>query len=259
MMRIFTWINHPARVNPRPLKVLFDQILYPAFLLVPIVISAASPSTTAYSDEPRTATTVGKWVETDQNRSLFISVSDLLTPSQREIVNSGFSTFTLLTMSDQIFPQKIEAAGLVDTSPTEKDSIPEFRLACSVKFDTWEERYQLIRMDPAPVKNFMTKDYKSWANECLLFTITSPELLNQLANGGSLIATLQIRQSSPDEGAKIKNWLVRQQSGFMQGLYAHMLGDFQFRGTIKVVVQVPPRPIMSSDAPSRQQPPKKGI
>jgi hypothetical protein len=97
----------------------------------------------------------------------------------------------------------------------------------------------MIRVDPAPVESLVVKDYKDWASYCLRYELRKTDLLSRFKKGGNLNAVLQIRQSSPDEASKIKKWLVRQQSGFMQGLYAHMLGDFQFRGSIRINIQIP--------------------
>jgi hypothetical protein len=196
------------------------------------------------ADDQRTATTIAKWSD-GTNRYLEVNMSDLLTPSQRDIVNSGFSTFTLLAISAKPI--------------LESEILPETRLACSVKYDTWEENYQMIRVDPPPVQNLTTKDYKTWANECLRYVITNQAILDYAATGATLNAILQIRQSSPDEASKIKNWLVKQQSGFMQGLYSHMLGDFQFRGTVKIKIQVPSIPVTSSARPSQLPSPPKGM
>jgi hypothetical protein len=182
---------------------------------------------------------------TEKNPVLIINIGDLLTPGQRDIINSGFSTFTLLAISEE----KLEDSG----------PIPDSKLTCSVKYDTWEERYQMIRVDPPPVRTLTAKDYKTWAEECLLHKITSTPMLSRLTNGGTLYATLQVRQSSPDEGAKIKNWLVQQQSGFMQGLYAHMLGDFQFKGTIRINIQVPAISSARGEIPGKQDSVKKGM
>jgi hypothetical protein len=217
------------------------------------LILSLSGSSKTFAEEPLAATTTAKWDASNLYKTLDINVSDLLTPSQRDIVNSGFSTFTLFTVSEN--PTSAVAA----QSDTAKEGHQDFRLTCSVKFDTWEERYQIIRIDPAPVLNLVALDYKTWAGECLRIKISNQETLEKLSNGGTLSAVLQIRQSSPDEGVKIKNWLVRQQSGFMQGLYAHMLGDFQFRGLVNISVQVAPRRPLSRESKSAVPNVKKGL
>lgn len=188
--------------------------------------SLLSVSLPLSADDQKLATTVARWQHKGPDSSISIDVSDLLTIAQREIINSGFSTFTMLALS----PSPIRTG----------EDLPDMRLICSVKYDTWEERYQIIRVDPAPVETRLIKEYKEWASQCLHFKITDHQMLKNLKNGGRLYGILQIRQSSPEESAKIKNWLIRQQSGFMQGLYAHMLGDFQFKGSVKLDVKILP-------------------
>ena len=216
-----------------------------AIILATLFATFMGSSPLIASEEQRSATTIAKWDESGGLRSLVVNTSDLLTPAQREIVNSGFSTFTILAISDK----KI----------IESESLPSIKVACSVKYDTWEERYSMIRVDPSPLRTLVVKDYKSWANECLTVHIEDQTIISGLSSGGTLHAILQIRQSSPDEGAKIKNWLVRQQSGFMQGLYAHMLGDFQIKGFVRIIIQVPPGPIAGSTLPTKTPASPKGI
>jgi hypothetical protein len=189
-----------------------------------MLVTLLAGTTRSFADEPRSATATAKW-STTTPKTLTVNISDLLTPAQREIVNSGFSTFTLFALSDK----KI----------ADQEALPEMRIVCSVKYDTWEEKYQLIKVDPAPTQTSIAKDYKAWADECLAYTVRGGSIIDSLSKGGTLQGILQIRQSSPNEAAKIKNWLVRQQSGFMQGLYAHMLGDFQFKGTVHITISVP--------------------
>lgn len=194
-------------------------------ILFSAIIGIAIVAQPAVADDQKTATTIARWEQSGNDQHLVFDVSDLLTPAQRDIVNSGFSTFTVFAISDV----KID----------ESETLPEMRVVCSVKYDTWEERYQMIRVDPAPVESLVVKDYKDWASHCLRYELRKTDLLSRFKKGGNLNAVLQIRQSSPDEASKIKKWLVRQQSGFMQGLYAHMLGDFQFRGSIRINIQIP--------------------
>jgi hypothetical protein len=196
----------------------------------------------AFGESPRSASTTARWIK-DKNPELVINVSDLISPAQREIVHSGFSTFTLFAVS----PQKI----------TDSDALPELRNICSVKYNTWEEQYQLIKIEPAPSTSTVAKEYKTWSESCLSYTISTPDIIRQLTSGGTMYAILQVRQSSPDEALKIKNWLVKQQSGFMQGLYAHMLGDFQFRGTVSITINVPALPL--SEGSNNKLPENKGL
>lgn len=158
-----------------------------------------------------------KW---DQSK-LVINVADVLTPAQREIINSGFTTFSVFSIGD----------------PNDKNATA-YRLSCTVKYDTWEDRYDVSKLDPPPTVSETVKDYKSWSNMCLEVVIDDPKVIATLEQQGEVNALLNIRQSTPEEGAKIKSWLVKQQSGFMQGLYSHMLGDFQYlhKSNVRVII-----------------------
>jgi hypothetical protein len=135
-------------------------------------------------DEPKQATAIATWNLEKDHRTLDVNFADLLTTSQKEIIHSGFSTFTLLAISESKF--------------NENDPPPQVRLACRVKYDTWEERYQMTRVEPAPVLELLTKNYQTWAKDCLRYTFAHNSILDKFKKGGTLYAVLQIRQSSPD-------------------------------------------------------------
>jgi hypothetical protein len=195
------------------------------------------------SQEQRSVLANAKWIADKVSPGILIDVSEALTPSQQDIVNSGFSTFTLLAIREE----KLQS-GITQS---------EVRVVCSVKYDTWEERYQAVRVEPLPLETMAFKTYKDWGKKCLQITVTVPDVVNKLKSGGHLTGVLQIRQSSPDESAKIKNWLVKQQSGFMQGLYAHMLGDFQFQGSVKLDISIPAFASTLQNADQESAPSKK--
>lgn len=180
------------------------------------------------------------WDLKSSSAVLVIDISDLLSNEQRDIVNSGFSTFTVLGVSEQ----KLKP----------EESTQKLRLVCRVKYDTWEERYQTTRLEPLPARTFNSSNMQSWGQECLKYRIPISELPISIKNGGKLFATFQVRQSSPDEALKIKNWLVNQQSGFMQGLYSHMLGDLQLGGRTEITIDVPKHP--TSAGPKKDLNPK---
>jgi hypothetical protein len=171
-----------------------------------------------------------EWSNIDSSTAIRIDISQLLSAEQREILNSGFSTFTVLAVSEK----KLKDPGSQATR----------RLVCRVKFDTWEEKYTVTRLEPLPVTKFSGDKIESWANQCLSYQLTDVKLIKQLTNGGSLFLNLMVRQSSLDESSKIKDWLVKQQSGLMQGLYSHMLGDLQLGGRIELSIEIPPSPFI---------------
>ena len=178
--------------------------------------------------EPTPSQPSATWEKSSGNQIIAIDISALLSAEQQDIVNSGFSTFTILSISEK----KIK----------DLDSESEIRVVCRVKYDTWEEKYLTTKIEPAPTAKFAGSKIDSWANQCLRHRIENPTLLNKLASGGQLFVALQVRQSSMDEAAKIKGWLVQQQSGLMQGLYSHMLGDLQLGGRTELILSIPPRP-----------------
>jgi hypothetical protein len=189
-----------------------------------LILNAAHVSATESTPAQPSAT----WEKSSANQIISIDLSALLSAEQQDIVNSGFSTFTILSISEK----KIK----------ESDTEPEIRVVCRVKYDTWEEKYLTTKIEPAPTAKFSGNKIDSWANQCLRHRIDNPSLINKLASGGQLFVALQVRQSSIDEAAKIKGWLVKQQSGLMQGLYSHMLGDLQLGGRTELTLNIPPRP-----------------
>ena len=201
------------------------------FLLLSICVRSQAAAENRVKSQAR-------WDESEKNPRLIINVADVLTPSQREIINSGFTTFSVFTLDE-----KNESSGI---------SLVPFKRSCTVKYDTWEDRYEVNKIEPAPFQSETVKDYKSWSHLCLEIVVEDPRLLNLFEQSGEITATLNVRQSTPEEGAKIKTWLVKQQSGFMQGLYSHMLGNFQYQHMSVVRIGIPKR---TSDKP-RQGVPK---
>jgi hypothetical protein len=184
--------------------------------------------TTIQAAEATKTSATATWEKSSGDQFIAIDISSLLSAEQREIVNSGFSTLTILGLSEK------KMAG--------SDHEPEIRLVCKVKYDTWEEKYVTTKIDPLPMAKFTGNKIESWSNQCLRYRLENQAILNKLAQGGQLFISLQVRQSSMSEASKIKDWLVKQQSGLMQGLYSHMLGDLQLGGRTEVTLDIPPRP-----------------
>lgn len=197
-----------------------------------LALFVVTPGVATRAEPEGRARTQARWDQTHGSR-LIINVADILTPSQREIINSGFTTFSVFSVGE--------------TSDSNGKPSPFFRLSCTVKYDTWEDRYDVHKLDPPPLASETVKDYKSWSSMCLEIIIDDPKVLAEFENNGEISGMLNIRQSTPEEGAKIKNWLVKQQSGFMQGLYAHMLGNFQYQHRSPIRIVIPkPSPVKSS-------------
>lgn len=169
-----------------------------------------------------------KWDLKSNQHALTISLADLLTPGQRDMIHSGFTTFAIFRTGD--LPTK--------TRPSSNEESPLSQISCTVKYDTWEDRYEVVRLDPPPPQTHVFKTYRDWAETCLTIEISEPAQIKQWQTLGTVPAVLTIRQSTADESAKIKAWLVKQQSGFMQGLYAHMLGNFQYQNSMRIKIHV---------------------
>ncbi len=178
-----------------------------------------------------TLVTTATW-QTGTQKNLKAPLHEFLTAKQLDMINSGFPTYSSLSVA-------ILNPG--ETSISEEDVVQRavYQVNCSVTFDTWEERYDVEKLT-GQGKHLEVKNFGNYAEECLAGTISDPENTNKLLNGGLLVATLVVKQTSPEETAKIKAWLVRQQSGLMQGLFSHMLGELALNASANVVVRVPP-------------------
>lgn len=193
------------------------QILFWIFLFL-------SPKVLANSKTKQPSAT---WETSSRKIFIAIDTSPMLSEEQREIIKSGFSTFTLLTITDKRHKS--------NETPT------EMRTVCKVKYDTWEEKYITTKLEPQPLGKYSGTTIESWSDQCLKYRIEDPQFIAKMTNGGILFISLQVRQSSLDEATKIKDWLVKQQSGLMQGLYSHMLGDLQLGGKTDVIIEIPPQ------------------
>lgn len=180
---------------------------------------------------------------------LRLRLTTLLSPKQMTILQGGFTTLSQLVIQ---WPQGGGGKGDFDlgeaTSQSEQIPILKER-RCSVKFDAWEESFEVIRFGetqhqgdkPSDPVALLAKTIEEYGDQCL-----SSELdLSQIAPffskfGGQLLVTLIVKQTSLDETAKIKDWLIQQQSGVIQGLFSHMLGDLTLHQVVRTVLDVPP-------------------
>ena len=157
---------------------------------------------------------------------MHVQLTEQLSKRQKDLISSGFSTHSEL-----------------EIKTFERDDQPEqilFRSQCTVKFDTWEEIYDIARID-TDFATVTAKSFEAYSDMCLTARVSGAALMIELAKtGGSVRATLRVNQITTEKAAKIREWLIKQQSGMMQGLFAHMLGDLKLFEEIDVVVQVPP-------------------
>jgi len=184
-------------------------------------------------------TTVGTWKESDGKRVLVIEIFPHLTPRQTSLINSGFSTFSMLTVKE------------AKKQDSEKAEDVLAKISCTVKFDPWQEWYDIARIDTT-VQTSVAKEILKYADLCLNVRLSDGVALNNLAaTGGDLIATLLLDQISVEKASEIKAWLIRQQSGVMQGLFSHMLGALKLSERIDIVVQVPAYMKISKSPPPK--------
>jgi hypothetical protein len=176
---------------------------------------------------------LGKWELHGDKLVLVIPMGDTLTQKQRSMIDGGFTTVSQLSLTPPV----------AEEGDVDPERIPVFyRVRCSVKFDAWEELYDVARLDEAP-RTGLVKHYGDYGEMCLKAEVDDPDLLARLApTGGSIRAELIVKQTSPDEASRIKDWLIQQQSGVMQSLFSHMLGELTLHQTAIVRISVPPKP-----------------
>src|SRR5205807_2653431 len=66
------------------------------------------------------------------------SFADQLTTKQLSLINSGFSTYSILVVKDADPDDFVRGKEL-------------YRITCTTKFDPWEERYETARLDHHPM------------------------------------------------------------------------------------------------------------
>ncbi len=203
------------------------RLVLQRLLVLLTVVFIAMPSTAA---DDETIITIGRWTTKNKKPRIKIALKEFLTKKQKSIINGGFTT-----ISDFVLKKP-----LPDSNNTQPKSV--YNVRCSVKFDAWEETYDIAKLDVSP-KSKRVKKFDDYAAMCLNAEITSKKLLAQFAtNGGTLIATLIVKQTSVEEAQKIKSWLIEQQSGVMAGLFSHMLGELTLHQKLQVRVSIPARP-----------------
>lgn len=214
-----------ARVTNTP--VLKLGILFKAILLF---LSAIGTSLGAPPTVPKAA-----WERSGNGFDLVIPLSSLLTNKQRSMIDGGFTTISDFTVA------------VYDGEPENIQETILWRVTCSVKFDAWDESYEVAefkataertRAEPVILKNF--EDYGS---RCLTARAPlSQRLLKASQQGEKIIGHFSVHQTSMEEGQRIKDWLVKQQSGLIQSLFKHMLGELAIHQTLNVKISVPPLP-----------------
>jgi hypothetical protein len=220
-----------------------------ALFLICLALLSAPMKASAQNEETKVVLVVARWEETQSGTILVIPFSDALTDKQKNMITGGFTTVSQLSVR------------LPGQNSSEQPGVI-FNSQCSVKFDAWEETYDIVRVQSDNSKPVVSKDFDEYANTCLTGDIKDSVVTNRFnTQGGYLQAQLTVKQTSAEEALKIKDWLIQQQSGVMQSLFSHMLGDISLHQTHVVNIRVPKRPEASEPA-TKQDPspatPKKG-
>ena len=218
------------------------------FILALALVSAPFHAA-AQAEDTKVVLVVARWEENQTGTMLVIPFSDALTDKQKNMITGGFTTVSQLSV--RLPGQKSGAQpGVI------------FNSQCSVKFDAWEETYDIVKVQSENSKPFVSKDFNEYATTCLTGDIIDSAVTSRFnTQGGYLQAQLTVKQTSAEEALKIKDWLIQQQSGVMQSLFSHMLGDISLHQTHVVNIRVPKKPEASEPA-TKQDPsaitPKKG-
>jgi hypothetical protein len=212
----------------------------------------------AIAQDATVLSTVARWELDAKEPAIVIPLAGALTEKQKNIITGGFTTVSQLSV--RLAPPKLEEGTIPDEDDGDDDApLPAlYRIRCSVKFDAWEETYDVARLDESP-RTGVVKEFGAYATMCLTASIRLADLeVRTLAerlprSGGTLLVYLAIKQTSPQEAARIKDWLIQQQSGVMQGLFSHMLGELTLSQLVKVRVTVPPKPDKLDDGANVKQ------
>ncbi len=170
----------------------------------------------------------------DSKTSLRINLTESLTEQQKKLLYSGFSTFSHL-----------EVRWLDNDIRRTLVFISE----CTIKFDLWEEKFELLHFLEARKENSL-KSFQQYTDLCLQADISSQSNIAQIARlGARLEVRLDISQVSNEFAQDVRSWLIQQQSGVMRGLFSHMLGDLKLSESTQTVVLVPPLNNAEKDKP----------
>lgn len=164
---------------------------------------------------------------------LNIDLAKHLTKKQQQIITSGFTSLVQINLN------------IIDPKG-QKERIENafYKLRCSVKYDSWEEFFDVTRLLEATPKTLALKSEEEFNKNCLFISIPIKALPGVLTvAGGSLFSSLIVKQTSQAEAQKIRENLLEQQSGVMQRLFSHMLGELTLNEKTEIIISVPPPPI----------------
>jgi hypothetical protein len=154
----------------------------------------------------------------------FIDVSTFVSKRQRELFESGLTTFSRLEV------RKLNANGSLEGEPLVK-------MNCTARYDLWRESFEVIQMLEQP-KPSASKDFAEFSKHCLQVKLEEAVVQKDGGVPHGLVASLFVDQVSVERAEKIREWLIKQQSGVMQSVFSHMLGDLKLSERVDVYVQL---------------------
>lgn len=158
--------------------------------------------------------------------TLGIDVFSALSVQQRKLIASGLSTFSHFE---------------IQSRDQEGSTALLFVAECTLKYDLWEEKYELQQLAELSRPPQNLNDY---GELCFRAQLSSRSSLARLLEPGSTLEIrLDIAQVSASFASDIRRWLIEQQSGVMRGLFAHMLGELRLSETVRLTLKVPPPPL----------------
>lgn len=148
---------------------------------------------------------------------LSVRVFPAITPRQKQILESGFTTFSQVSLT---------------TKGGEK---PIASKSCTARFDVWEDKIEFTvhGVDKEMRKLRSILEY----SEACLQLIVPKNLLPQDAKELDLL--LRFDQISDSQAEQIKKWIIENQSSVVDGLFRHMLGDLKLSEERKLLFSLP--------------------
>lgn len=128
--------------------------------------------------------------------SLFVSTTQL-SPKQKQVLQSGVSVTSLFK------------ANFGDA---------EQRLRCSIKYDPWDEVFQVASPSFAEPSVLVAQNLEQLAGLCFRLKIS-----RRAHRGEVFKLVLEIDQNSPEQAEKVKQDLIKQQ--IFEGFLNHWIGD----------------------------------
>jgi hypothetical protein len=217
------------------------------FVAALALASALCAAAARADDDETTLVATARWQMQGGKLSVVAPLVEALTPKQKTMIEGGFTTVSQLSL--KLPPPGVDPS---DARAGSDDRQPFASVRCTVKFDAWEETYDVARLDEQP-RTALVKKLADYGDLCLKADVGETDVLGRLMEkGGTILAHLIVKQTSVEEAGRIKDWLIQQQSGVMQSLFSHMLGELSFNQTLIVRVDVPPKPMTVEEHPAER-------